>query len=222
MKKSTNKMVVSGMMIALGSILSMLKLYELPFGGTVTVASMVPVVLVGYIYGVKWGLFTSFIYSVLQLILGVATGIVSRMFLPGDEQMVLTAAISICVLDYILAYVMLGFGGVFKGKMKSKQMEIVLGAALCIFLCWVMHTLSGFIFYGAWAEWFFSDAATGLAQIPALTGFCNWVLSTMNGKTLALFYSMVYNGAYMLPELVITAVFAPVVFGALKRSSLVE
>ncbi len=221
MNSKTRKLVISGMMLALATILSMLKLFELPFGGSVTVASMVPVVLLGYIYGTRWGVFSAFVYSVLQLVLGVGTGIVSRMFLPGDEQMPVMSAITICLLDYILAYVMLGFGGLFKGKFKKPVPEIILGAIASTFLCWAMHMLSGFIFYGAWAEWFFADAS-GLSQISWLKGFCGWVMSTMKGKGLALFYSMVYNGAYMLPEAVITAVFTPIVFFVLKRSKLIN
>lgn len=217
MNTKTNKLVVSAMMLALAAILSMLKLFEMPFGGTITVASMVPVVLIGYLYGTKWGLFSAFIYGILQLILGVATGIVSRMFLPGDEQMALAAAISICLLDYILAYLMLGLGGIFKDKFGKQPLEIALGAVVATVLCWVMHVISGFIFYGAWAEWFFSDS-TGLSQISAFKGFCEWVMNNIHGGTLALFYSAVYNAAYMLPETIITAVFAPVIYAVIKKN----
>lgn len=221
MRGKTNKMVISAMMVALGTILSLLKLFELPFGGTVTVASMVPVVLVAYLYGTKWGLFTSFVYSVLQLVCGVATGIISRMFLPGEEQMALSAAISICVIDYVLAYVVLGFGGIFKNKFKHRTSEIVLGVVVALCLRWIMHTISGYIFYGAWAEWFFGDV-TGLAGISFMQDFCSWVMANMSGKGLALFYSVVYNGAYMIPEILITALLAPLVYGALKRGNLTE
>lgn len=217
MNTKTNKIVVSAMFLALAAILSMLKLFEMPFGGTVTVASMVPVVIIGYIYGTKWGLFSAFIYSILQLILGTATGIVSRMFLPGDEQMALWQAISICFIDYILAYLMLGLGGIFKDKFGKTTLEIVLGAVVSTVLCWVMHVISGYIFYGAWAEWFFGDS-TGLSQIGAFKGFCDWVMANIHGGALALFYSAVYNAAYMLPETVITAALSPVVYTAVKKS----
>lgn len=215
-KTNTKQLVVSALMIAIASVLSMLKLFELPFGGTVTVASMVPVVILGYLYGTRWGLFSAFIYSLLQLVLGVATGIVSTMFLPGEEQMPLWMALSICMLDYILAYVVLGFGGVFKGKLKRAGIEISLGAIVAVFLRLVMHTISGFIFYGAWAEWFFSGEG-GLADISFLSGFCAWVMENMQGSVLSLFYSIIYNSAYMLPELIITAIVAPIIYKAIKK-----
>ncbi len=220
MNSKTKQIVVSALLIALGTILSMLKLFELPFGGTVTLCSMVPVVLIGYIFGTRWGLISAFVYSVLQLVLGVATGIVSRMFLPGDEQMSLWRAISICVLDYILAYVVLGFGGVFKGKLKSSTKEIVLGSVISTSLRYIMHVISGFIFYGAWAEWFFTGT-DGLKKISSLDGFCTWAMETMHGGGLSLFYSIVYNGAYMLPEIIITAIIAPMIYITIKKTNII-
>lgn len=219
-KTNTSRLVVSALMIAIASVLSLLKLFELPFGGTVTVASMVPVVLLGYIYGTRWGLFSAFIYSALQLVLGVGTGIVSKMFLPGDEQMALWQALTICGLDYILANGVLGLGGIFRGKLKNAGVEVSLGAIVATFMKLIMHTISGFIFYGAWAEWFFSGEG-GLAEISFLSGFCAWVMENMQGKMLSLFYSIVYNSAYMLPELVITAIVAPVIYKAIKKTKLI-
>ena len=216
----TKKITASALLLAIATVLSLLKLYELPFGGSVTVASMVPVVLISYIYGTKWGLFSAFIYSILQLISGIATGIVSKMFLPGDEQMLLWQAISICVLDYILANVALGFGGIFKNKLKHRTSEIILGSVLALFLCWLMHTISGAIFYGAWAEWFFGDA-TGLSQISFTKPFCDWVLSKMSGASLALFYSVIYNAAYMIPETIITAILSPFIYRSIQKTNII-
>ncbi|MBQ3054421.1 MAG: energy-coupled thiamine transporter ThiT [Clostridia bacterium] len=220
-QKNTKKLVVTAGLIALGTILSLLKLFEMPFGGTITVASMVPILLVGYIYGIKWGLFSSLVYSLLQLVCGIATGIVSRMFLPGDEQMVLWQAISICIFDYILAYVALGFGGIFKEKLQKPVLELVLGIIFSTFLCWLMHTISGYIFYGAWAEWFFS-AEDGLSVIPAFKGFCKMVMNNFEGKSLALLYSGIYNGIYMLGETIISVAIAPIVYIRLKKQNLAD
>lgn len=214
----TKKITVSALFLAIATILSLFKLYELPFGGTVTVASMVPVVLIGYIYGTRWGLFSAFIYSILQLICGIGTGIVSKMFLPGDEQMLLWHAILICIFDYILAYISLGFGGILKNKLKYQSSEIILGSIFALFLCFLMHTISGAIFYGSWAEWFFGDS-TGLSQISFTKPFCDWVLSNMSGKTLAIFYSIIYNAGYMLPETVITALVSPFIYRSIQKSN---
>ena len=216
----TKKLIISSLLIATATILSLLKLFELPFGGTITIASFVPIIIISYIYGIRWGLFSAFVYSLIQLVCGIGTGIVSKMFLPGEEQMLLWQAISICILDYLLAYLALGLGGILKNKLNSSTTEIILGSIIATALCWLMHTLSGFIFYGSWAEWFFSDS-TGLSQIAITKQFCEWVLANISGKWLALFYSSIYNAAYMLPEMIITAIISPVIFQAIKRSKII-
>lgn len=215
----TKKLIISALLLAIATILSLLKLFELPFGGTITVASMVPVILISYIYGTKWGLFSAFIYSLLQLVCGFATGIASKMFLPGDEQMLLWQALIICLFDYILANLALGLGGILKGRFRASALEIILGSIIATLLCWLMHTISGFLFYGSWAEWFFSDS-TGLSQIAFTKPFCDWVMANISGKALALFYSAIYNAAYMIPEMIITAVISPIVFQSVKRAKI--
>ena len=58
----------------------------------------------------------------------------------------------------------------------------------------------GAIFYGAWAEWFFTD--TVLKDLAV----SKWILGTFSGKGLAAVYSAVYNGCFMIPEILITCV----------------
>lgn len=216
----TKKIIASALLLAIATILSLLKLFELPFGGTVTIASMVPVVLISYIYGIRWGLFSAFIYSLLQLVCGLSSGIVSKIFLPGEEQMIFWQAFIICAFDYIFANISLGFGGILKGKLKSDVSEIILGSIIATGLCWLMHTVSGFVFYGAWAEWFFS-ASTGLSQITFAKPFCDWVTKNLTGNRLILFYSVIYNGAYMFPEMIITSSVSPIVYQTLKHSKII-
>ena len=211
----TKKLVTTAMLLAFALILSLIQVIKLPFGGSVTAVSMLPVVLISYMYGVRWGLFSAFIYSVLQLFAGFGT--VSAFFLPGDSQMVFANAVLICIIDYILAYTALGLGGVFKGKMTSKTKELCLGIVVSLLLRYVMHIISGALFFGAWAEWFFADT-TGLSQIGFLTGFCDWVMQSMNGIWLEIFYSFVYNGAYMIPEIIITTLAAPIIYKVLEKT----
>ena len=85
----TEKITVSAMMIAISVAISALcaavPFLNLPFGGGFTIASMLPIIAVAYMYGTRWGLLTGFIYSFMQMILGFNT--VSAFFLPGDSQM---------------------------------------------------------------------------------------------------------------------------------------
>lgn len=203
MKKSTLRLVESALLIAIAAVLELVsKLIglELPFGGTITVASMFPVILIAYRYGVKWGLLSGFTYSLIQMLMGVK--VISAMFLPGDDQMAVWQAICVCLLDYVAAYTVLGFGGIFKYKFKKPAAELALGVAFALVLRYVIHIVSGAIFYGAWAEWFFSQE--GFYAIGEK------ILSSFSGTSLAVVYSVFYNGLYMVPEIIITTAVAAV------------
>ena len=65
----TRIMVECALMIALGTILANIKIYELPNGGSITLFSMVPFILVSFRHGVQWGLFTGFAVSYTHLTL---------------------------------------------------------------------------------------------------------------------------------------------------------
>ena len=192
--KNTKKLTICAMMVALASALAILSMFspiQLPFGGSVTFGSMVPIVLVGYMFGTKWGLGSAFVFAI-----GAST--VSSFFMPGDSQMFWVNAVLVCLIDYILAYTALGFSGIFANKIKSTSGALCLGSIVALALRYLCHIVSGAIFFGAWAEWFFTDVAGG--------AFGEWVLSHMSGGMLALFYSIVYNGLYMIPEIILTAV----------------
>ncbi len=202
-KQSTVRLVESALLIAIAAVIELISKalgLELPFGGTITLASMFPIVLIAYKYGTKWGLLSGFTYSLVQMLLGAKT--VSAMFLPGDDQMVLWQAICICLLDYVLAYTLLGLGGIFKGKLKKPAAELALGAFVALLLRYLVHIVSGAIFYGAYAEWFFTQE--GFYSIGEK------ILGTFSGSSLAIAYSIFYNGLYMVPEIILTTVVAAI------------
>lgn len=208
--QQTRRLTTSAVMLALAMVLAMvcalIPFLNLPFGGGFTVASMLPVVIISYMYGMKWGFFSAAIYSIIQIVMDLYLGkgsTLMALFLPSSEDyMGIGAAIAILVIDYLIAYTLLGFGGAFR-KMKNKVLGLALGCVLALSLRYVAHIVSGFIFYGAWAEWFFSQE-----NFYAIGG---WILEHFSGKGLALIYSIFYNGLYMLPEIVITTVAAIVV-----------
>lgn len=205
----SKKIVISAMLIALATVLSLLQPFQLPFGGGITLASMMPVVILSYIFGVRWGLFSAFVFSLLQIALGIRT--VSAFFMPGDEQMALPAAIFVCLLDYVVAYTVLGFGGIFKGKFKNESFCLISGAVLATTLRYLTHIVSGAVFFGAWAEWFFTQE--GFYSIGKV------IVDTFSGAGLSVIYSVFYNGLYMVPEIIITAVVTPFVYKVLKKSN---
>ena len=80
--KLTNKitrLTESSMMIALATAISFIcslipvPPFNFPFGGGITIAGMLPIILIAYFYGTRWGLLTAFVYSLVQLLLGHAT-----------------------------------------------------------------------------------------------------------------------------------------------------
>ena len=205
----TQRLTVSAVMLAFATVLAivceLIPFLNLPFGGGFTIASMLPVVVVSYMYGLKWGFFTSFTYSCIQVIMSLVMGkTVLALFTPSsDDYMGLGAAFAIIIIDYFLAYTVLGIGGIFRNRIKNKVAALVVGVILALSLRYLLHIVSGYIFYGAWAEWFFSQE--GFYAIGAS------ILGTFSGKALALIYSVFYNGLYMIPEIVITAIAASLV-----------
>ena len=131
--KLSQKLTESALMLALATILSFVKIIELPFGGSITLASMLPMVILSYRYGFLWGLFSSAAFSLIQLLFGLnnlsyATSV--------------TAAIAIILLDYVLAFSCTAVGGLFK-KMRSPVTAISLSAFAACLIRFICHTISG-------------------------------------------------------------------------------
>ncbi len=208
----TKKLVTTAMLIAVATVLSIFQPFQLPFGGGITIASMMPLILLAFCYGTGWGLFSAFLFSLLQLLLGAKT--VAAFFLPGDSQMILWHALLICFLDYILAYSVLGLGGLFKNKIKNSTVSITIGTVFALSLRYIVHIISGAVFFGSWAEWFFSQ--------DGFYAFGSAILETFSGFSLALIYSVIYNGTYMIPEIIITTILTPIIYKALSSAKLMN
>ena len=168
-KKRALRLTESAIMLAFATILSMVKIVDLPYGGSSTAFSMLPIILIAYRYGTGWGLFTAFAYSLLQLLMGMSS--LSFATTAG-------AAAAIILLDYIVAFLALGLGGVFRGKLHSQGAALAAGTVLACVLRYICHVISGCT---VWA---------GLS-IP---------------DSQALLYSLIYNATYMAPETLITVV----------------
>lgn len=207
-QQTTRRLVTSAMLIAVASVLALVSEFipflQLRFGGTLTLASMLPIILISYMYGLKCGLGSAAVYAVIQIFMGFKT--VAALFTPdSDSYMALWMAICVVLLDYFLAYTSLGLGGIFARK-KGGCLRLVLGGVVAQVICYAFHVLSGFLFYGAWADWFFTESA---AKDLAISG---WIMEHLSGRGLALLYSLIYNALYMLPEIVLTAAVAALIY----------
>lgn len=199
----TKAMVECAVLIALGTILSIIKLYEMPWGGSVTAASMLPLIIIGYRHGIRWSILSSVIFSIIQMLLGGGT--ISAAFLPGEGRMIWYLAIIMVILDYFLAFSVAGLSGLFRDKDKPAR-SMALGSFVALFGRFLMHFISGWILWGAWASSFFEgfDETTG-GKIGA------WFVGAFDGQILSCMYSLFYNALYMIPEMIITIVLAIIV-----------
>ena len=204
----SERLTTSAVMLALATSLAVvcgiIPFLNLPFGGGYTIASMLPIVVVSYMYGIKWGFFTAGVYSVIQIVLDLYLGkgsTIMALFTPNsDDFMGYGVAVAILVIDYLIAYTLIGIGGIFRDIIKNKTLALVLGTILALSLRYLAHIASGYIFYGAWAEWFFTQ--------DNFYAIGDWILNAFSGKSLSLVYSVFYNGLYMIPEIVISSVVA--------------
>ena len=137
----------SAVMIALAFALSSAKLDEMPLGGSVTVASMLPIMLISIKYGNIIGLGTAFLYSLTQCLQALAQG---NVFPYCETAWVLV----LCVLfDYIVPFTLLGLSGaIFKAKLfKNPEISIYIGMFAVVFLRFISHFVTGVAIWGQWA-----------------------------------------------------------------------
>ena len=184
-RMSTRVMSEGAMMIALATVLSLIKLWEMPYGGSVTMFSMLPIVLMSYRHGPKWGLFTAFTHSILQLIMGIKN---------VGYCATIGAQIACILLDYTFAFSVLGLASLFSKPFKNRTVGVCLGTAIVGALRFFCHFLSGIFLWGS-----YQPTDGWISKLPT------WL------------YSIVYNGMYMLPEVIITVIGAVLLVRGAKR-----
>ena len=201
MTNKTKRVTESAMLLAIAIVLELVsKMFipEMPFGGQVTLMSMLPVVLISYRHGVKWGLVAGLAYAVLEMALGAKT--VAAAFQPGyfgDGVMLLNALI-MCAMDYLAAYTLLGLGGCFRNRIKNPGLALLCGSLVALGARYLARVVSGYILFSGWAAWFFTQE-----------GFPAWgasLTASLSPQALGFVYSLVYNGMYMIPEMILTAI----------------
>jgi len=162
-------------MVALAFVLSFVKLYELPNGGSLTPA-MFPILLFAVRWGLGKGLMAGFVFGLLQLMYDSA-------YAWGWQSM---------LLDYLLAFTPLGLAGLFKGKSWGIFPGTIIG---CVGR-FIVHYISGVTIYRIYEP----------TEIPGIGVFDDAVL-----------YSIVYNGSYMLPNMLLALAIAIVLYVPMKR-----
>ena len=133
-KMSAKQLAFCAVALALAMVTSMIKIFRFPFGGSVTLFSMLFICLIGYFYGPGTGILTAVAYGVLQFILG------PYIYTPIQV-----------IVDYPLAFGALGLAGFF---WKSKN-GLLKGYIIGVVGRWVFSVISGWVFFGeyAWDGW---------------------------------------------------------------------
>ena len=175
----TKQITEASVMIALATVLSLFKLVEMPYGGSVTLASMLPILVVSYRHGVGVGLLSGSVYAVIQQLLGM-----NNLSYFNTWQSIL----AVMLLDYLVAFTVVGLGGFLKNRMGIKnasapvkqKLELSAGMILVCVIRYALHTIAGAT---VWAGLSIPDSA-------------------------ALIYSLSYNATYMIPETVVSVLVA--------------
>ena len=173
----TRTLVECALMIALGTVLAQVKIFEMPYGGSVTLLSMLPFILVSLRHGMKWGLLTGFVNCLLQMLLSF--------YMPPAGTV--SALIGMILLDYVLAFTLLGLAGGIAALFKNTTAGIAVGTASVCVIRFVCSFLSGVLIWSSYQEYY--EWAKGMSV---------WL------------YSFLYNGSYMLPGLILTTIGADV------------
>ncbi len=148
----TTRMITHiGLALALAAVLHAVRIYHLPQGGSITLGSMIPILLIALYYGAEVGYLTGFLYGMINLI--------QDPFILHPVQV---------LFDYPLPFMALGLAGYFKERM-------MLGTTIAVFGRFICHFLSGVVFFASYAP-------------PGMSPYL---------------YSLVFNGSYLVPELVI-------------------
>lgn len=135
-KFDTKSLAYAAICLATSFVLSFIKIAPVPNGGSITLASWVPVLIYTYAYGAPKGFLVGIIFGILNFISG---------------PYILTPFTFI--LDYILAFAMVGLMGFARHFSKSLMTNVLLGTVLAIVARFVMHLISGMIYFMEDAVW---------------------------------------------------------------------
>ena len=147
MKTKTARLSLTAILSALAIALSFAKLWQMPLGGSVTLGSTLPIMLISLALGVKWGLAGSCVFALFQL----AQALVEANVFPYCET---GATLVICVLfDYVLPFGAIGLAGAFRRVRvgKFRHAGAYLGILLVTLFRFTCHFVTGVAIWGQWA-----------------------------------------------------------------------
>lgn len=169
--KSVRRMAECAVLVAVGTALSLFEFKGVwALGGGITFCSMLPLVMIAYRHGTRWGVGCALLYSLIQLLLGLNNVQYAPDFL---------TALGIVALDYVLAYTVVGLSACWKGREKKPLASLVAGIVFTFSLRFLCHFLSGLLIWEAlwpnavgWAPAVWSLAYNGSFMLPEMLITC--------------------------------------------------
>ena len=159
--RDTKRIAFAGICVCMSFTLAIIKFSPVQYGGSITIASFVPILIYAYVYGPIDGFLVGLIHGLLNFV---------------EDPYILTPATFI--FDYLLAFMSVGVMGFF-GKMRRKEkgcLPIVLGCVAVFSLRFASHLVSGMIFFMQNAVWVsFPNWATGNAFIYSFIYQCVYI-----------------------------------------------
>lgn len=167
------RIAFAGVCVAMSFVLALIKFKPVQYGGSITLASFVPVLIYAYVYGPASGFMVGLIHGLLNFI---------------ESPYILTP--TTFILDYLLAFASVGIMGFF-GKLSRKEkaaLPVVLGSVAVFTARFVFHLVSGAIFFMQDAVWVsLPNWAMGNAFVYSLIYQCVYVPADCLIATLVLF-----------------------------------
>ncbi len=167
----TAKLVEGALMVALAFVLAAIPFFQMPWGGSVTFISTLPIIVMSLRHGGKWGVATAAVYGFTQMLYGFQNVLAAKYI----WAMVLCA-----LLDYLIAYTVIGFVGPIARRFKNATVGITVGIVATGLVRLLCSFLSGVLIWGGWAP----------------EGMSVW------------YYSLAYNAGWCLPDVALVLVAA--------------
>ena len=147
MRTKTPKLVLAAILVSLAMALSFAKLWEMPMGGSVTLGSMLPILLISLALGVRWGLAGSAVFALFQLVQALVEGNV----FPYCET---AGTLVLCILfDYVLPFTVLGLAGALRSLRigRFRHAGAYVGIVAVCAVRFLSHFVTGVAIWGQWA-----------------------------------------------------------------------
>ena len=174
--------ILVGVAVVLDVIFGILSSGIFPWGGSISPA-MLPIFIIAYRRGVKTGLFSGFIFAIIQLLIAgmISSGVIAA--IPESNYIGPTwlKLIMVYLLDYIIPFTLLGLAAIFKNSLTNLK-PFILGIVFASVIRYLSHGLSGVLIWGSYTSWFNETYGTNVS--PFIYSFVVYNLPYMLASTI--------------------------------------